>query len=62
MGYLCGKFPGGEEYYPLEPAAKALVDQRLFFDIDILYRSVWDNFSTYINLFAILFRYTMQKL
>jgi hypothetical protein len=39
MGYLCGVFGGGEQYYPLDPAARALVDQRLYFDIGILYRS-----------------------
>jgi hypothetical protein len=39
MGYLCGVFAGGELYYPRDPAARALVDQRLYFDIGILYRS-----------------------
>jgi hypothetical protein len=38
MGYLCGEFPGGEDLYPREPAARAIVDQRLYFDIGILYR------------------------
>jgi hypothetical protein len=39
MGYLCGVFGGGEQYYPRDPAARAIVDQRLYFDIGILYRS-----------------------
>lgn len=40
MIYLVNKFGKSERLYPKQPAGRALVNQRLYFDMDRLYKSV----------------------
>ncbi|XP_043289689.1 uncharacterized protein [Venturia canescens] len=40
MGYLVDQYGNNERLYPASPAARALVNQRLFFDIGTLYKNI----------------------
>lgn len=40
MGYLVDQYGNNERLYPTSPAARALVNQRLFFDIGTLYKNI----------------------
>ncbi|KMQ97936.1 glutathione s-transferase 1-1 [Lasius niger] len=42
MSYLVDQYGENDTLYPRKPEARALIDQRLYFDLDTLYASVID--------------------
>lgn len=65
IAYLANKY-GGSALYPEDPKARAMVDQRLYFDIGTLYQRFGDYFvSTYGfsgTVFEVSFATTKYKL
>lgn len=44
LGYLINKYGVDDRYYPNDPVKRAIVDQRLYFDMGILYQRFADYF------------------
>ncbi|XP_029156859.1 glutathione S-transferase 1-1-like [Nylanderia fulva] len=47
MTYLVNKYGKDDSLYPKDPQKRALVDQRLYFDLGILYQSFIDTYFTW---------------
>lgn len=47
MAYLANQYGKDDSLYPKDPKKRALVDQRMYFDIGTLYQSLADYYVNY---------------
>jgi len=64
LGYLAEKYANDSAYYPSDPMARAVVNQRLMFDIGTLFQQIMNTYmvrrfsTTNVNVFPTQTRVT----